>query len=528
VLWNSYSFSQCSDPKHSLIATNGSGIGLSTELLNPVLDGILQQPSLQGLDIQVTDDADGLFALCPQSVWGMSNCFAAAIFTALNSTNVDYIIALDGQLFPTDYSITTSYNNSLLSTRILPLQWAIESQVGNLSTSSKPFEQPWQGYFYAQPASVTPKYGPLWLALVGMFVAPFFILILVGVAYHIAVFVATERQTGLADLQRAQMVTDAPRIISTVLSFLIIYFPGFLVSSILLTQLLFTNTSDILFLFLTLLAGISLTISSHFLASFFGKAQLAGLYISTFIFALSLVSYAASLLSSSPYNEIVTSNVAAPTSYAQILILSLIFPPYTWATLIGDVANREFELNAFSLSPVGAPNLEELALGIKPQQSLQGYLYVIFFIVQIVMYSAATYWIERTLWGVKRNFEPLDASSDVAIRVTNLSKTYFRKRPWYWPFKASGAPTLAVRSLDLEVKKGSVTFLLGPNGGGKTTTLKCVAGMTAMDSGSRLEINEAGTVFGICPQHNVRHKSVAMFLANHHRSFGQISPLSSI
>lgn len=65
------------------------------------------------------------------------------------------------------------------------------------------------------------------------------------------------------------------------------------------------------------------------------------------------------------------------------------------------------------------------------------------------------------------------------------------------------SPNVAVDRLDLEIKKGSVTFLLVPNGGGKTTTLKCVAGMTAMDKGSSLETNVAGTVFGICPQANV-------------------------
>ena len=64
-------------------------------------------------------------------------------------------------------------------------------------------------------------------------------------------------------------------------------------------------------------------------------------------------------------------------------------------------------------------------------------------------------------------------------------------------------PVVAVEKLDLEVKKGSVTFLLGPNGGGKTTILKCVAGMVSMDAGSQLELNEAGLVFGICPQANV-------------------------
>ncbi len=74
-----------------------------------------------------------------------------------------------------------------------------------------------------------------------------------------------------------------------------------------------------------------------------------------------------------------------------------------------------------------------------------------------------------------------------------------------------GVPVFAVSDLNLEVKKGSVTFLLGPNGGGKTTTLKCVAGMTSMDAGSRLELNEAGLVFGICPQSNVRIITMILF-----------------
>ena len=135
---------------------------------------------------------------------------------------------------------------------------------------------------------------------------------------------------------------------------------------------------------------------------------------------------------------------------------------------------------------------------------MNGYLYVIFFIVQIIVFGIATYLVEKYLWGVTRNYDRIEANSDVAVRCSNLSKTYYGKRPWYWPFKVKGSTVLAVDSLDLEVKKGSVTFLLGPNGGGKTTSLKCIAGMISMDSGSRLELNEAGEIFGICPQHNVR------------------------
>jgi ATP-binding cassette subfamily A (ABC1) protein 3 len=136
-------------------------------------------------------------------------------------------------------------------------------------------------------------------------------------------------------------------------------------------------------------------------------------------------------------------------------------------------------------------------------ESMHGFLYVIFFIVQIVVYGIATYLIEQQLWGVTRHYDSIEASSDVAIRCSGLSRTYYGKRRWYWPFKVKGSPVLAVDSLDLEVKKGSVTFLLGPNGGGKTTSLKCIAGMITMDSGSGLELNEAGKIFGICPQHNV-------------------------
>jgi ATP-binding cassette subfamily A (ABC1) protein 3 len=284
----------------------------------------------------------------------------------------------------------------------------------------------------------------------------------------------------------AQNVTATPRIMSTLITFYLIYFPGYLICSILFTQILFTHTSDILFLFITLLAGASIVTSSHFVASFFGKAQLAGLYSSTLAIALALVTLAASLAEKPPQ--------------AQMIALSLVFPPACFANFIADVANREYFLRAFSLAHIPPLGSNDFPTYI---QRIDGYLYLIFFIVQIFAYTAATYGIERKLWGVPREFDRIPADSDVALRCTTLCKTYHGKRRWYWPFARKGEPVLAIDSLNLEVKKGSVTFLLGPNGGGKTTTLKCVAGIISMDPGSRLELNEAGVVFGICPQSNV-------------------------
>jgi ATP-binding cassette subfamily A (ABC1) protein 3 len=205
--------------------------------------------------------------------------------------------------------------------------------------------------------------------------------------------------------------------------------------------------------------------------------------------------------------------------------ISLFFPPACFANFISDVAFRESGLRAFSLAHI--PPLIENGFTTYFQK-IDGYLYIIFFVVQIVAYTAATYGIERKLWGVPRKFDRIPADSDVALRCTTLCKTYYGKRRWYWPFMRKGEPVLAVDSLNLEVKKGSVTFLLGPNGGGKTTTLKCVAGMISMDPGSKLELNEAGVVFGICPQSNVRGPVFCKgFLANYSRCSGRISQFKS-
>jgi len=379
-------------------------LGMPNAILSPILDGILNQPNMKGLDTHVTDDVNDLFDLCKQSIWGTSNCFAAVIFTAANETNIEYSFALDNGVVETGFNGLRT-DNSLLATRILPLQWAIDSQVNNIPAAHKPSELGWAGSFFESAVNVTalppPTEGAPWLAFIGDFVGPVFILILIGVVYHLSIFVAGERQTSISELMQAQMVTNTPRILSTVLSFLIIYLPGFIICSILLTQLLFERTSDILLIFLTILAGTSITVSAHFLASFFGKAQLAGLYTSTLAFALALVALDAILTASFG-----SSGPKTPEVYA----LSAIFPPYTWATLISDIAKREFKLQAFSLDALAVTNTSQF-IGIgetqstakqPTQQTLPGYIYVIFFILQIIVYGAATFGVERMLWSVKR------------------------------------------------------------------------------------------------------------------------------
>lgn len=70
------------------------------------------------------------------------------------------------------------------------------------------------------------------------------------------------------------------------------------------------------------------------------------------------------------------------------------------------------------------------------------------------------------------------ADSDVIIETRNLSKTY---RDFWGRQKVQ-----ALKALDLEIRRGEIFGLLGPNGSGKTTTIKLVLGLLFPTSGRAL------------------------------------------
>lgn len=66
----------------------------------------------------------------------------------------------------------------------------------------------------------------------------------------------------------------------------------------------------------------------------------------------------------------------------------------------------------------------------------------------------------------------LVAEGDQGLKIRNLRKSY-RKRP-------------VIRDVSLELKRGEVVALLGPNGSGKTTCFYCIAGLVMPDGGQVL------------------------------------------
>lgn len=98
-----------------------------------------------------------------------------------------------------------------------------------------------------------------------------------------------------------------------------------------------------------------------------------------------------------------------------------------------------------------------------------------------------------------------DASGtpEAGIEISGLSKTYASE--------CSSASVDAVQGLDLTMRRGDITTLLGSNGAGKTTTMSIITGIFPPTSG-RVVVNGLSTSrdmdairrsLGLCPQHDV-------------------------
>lgn len=75
--------------------------------------------------------------------------------------------------------------------------------------------------------------------------------------------------------------------------------------------------------------------------------------------------------------------------------------------------------------------------------------------------------------------------SEVIVETRNLSKVY---RDFWGRQKVR-----ALKALDMEIRKGEIFGLLGPNGSGKTTTIKLILGLLFPTSGQALVFNKDAT-----------------------------------
>lgn len=78
--------------------------------------------------------------------------------------------------------------------------------------------------------------------------------------------------------------------------------------------------------------------------------------------------------------------------------------------------------------------------------------------------------------------------NDIALRLNNISKRYYLEKPrtlkrWFKTLFSPFDTFTVIKNFSLSVKKGEFVLITGPNGCGKTTLLKLIAGITAPDKG---------------------------------------------
>jgi ATP-binding cassette subfamily A (ABC1) protein 3 len=302
---------------------------------------------------------------------------------------------------------------------------------------------------------------------------------MIGVVYHLCGFMAAERERGLSSLIEAMGGSKASRMASYQLAFSMIYFIGWVVTSLTIWGGIFKKTSIAIIIIWHITSGYSLTAWSLLLGSVFKKAQLSGISVAVLSLGLGVIA-----------------QVSKDAGTGVFAILSLLFPPMNYVFFsisLGRWQGKQLGANMVKAAPAGNSDLPLLAFWV-------------FSLLQALLYPVLAAYSERYLYGAashshrRINAEGLEPGNAVELR--GFTKRYPPRLLSKW-FGKNKETVLAVDDLDLNVLEGQIMVLLGANGSGKTTTLEAIAGMSEVNEGEiRIRTGTAGGI-GICPQKNV-------------------------
>ncbi|SPN99014.1 related to ABC transporter [Cephalotrichum gorgonifer] len=487
-----------SNGRDTVIFING---GLSGGDIDRVIESLTSDVRDAGKISIATENEDDLQTLCKSSLRGVSRCFGAVVFHSSTSEGPgdvwNYTLRMDGALSAININVERNDNDA--EVYILPFQYAIDSAITALGASGGDGAEggsrrlPSNVQAYPVTSLTQKEYEDrvleIYMGVIVSAMGVLFVTSIIFITYHLAGFVTAERESGMSRLLDAMMPVSkrwhaqASRIVSTHLSFSLIYLPGWVAAALIMRAGVFTHTSIGILLIFQILSGMSMASMSMFVASFFNQAQLSAngnLIINIIV-------------------SIVCQVITKPGS-ATVLILSILFPGCNYIYFITFMARFEKEKMGADLLKIAPDSPWEFAGGV---------LWIIV-IIQIFLFPLLGALVESSLYGTSAKGRSVALNSgdgeemgDVAVRLEDFTKTYkpsaFSR--WFSFLAKPREAVVAVDKLTLAAGRGQIVALLGANGSGKSTTLDTIAGMTKLTSGS-IQVDGTGGL-GIAPQKNV-------------------------
>ena len=435
-----------------------------TRIMSRALSGV---PSSQVIPLE---NSDQIYTTCAQNLQGSSKCLAAIQWNRVDLRGdvpiYNYTIRGNTGMRNIDVESGTDVDKTLL-----PLQWAVDQAITNSTATPQtmPFTSESMEWYKKQRIR-------RFMKVIRDWIAPALYITMIGVVYHMAGSIASERQAGITNLLTSMGNHQLSRVLANHLAFSSVYAPCWVALGFIFSYLYYMDSSPAIMIFFHIFSGLSQVSWSIFLANIFNNAQLSGITSSG-------VSAILAVLTS------VQAQVKGGGGHAAgaIYVLSFIFPPMNYCFFMQNAARAQMNQDALNL--VEFPDDSSV------------YSLVIFFaaIFQIFFFIGLSMLIERVVYGSPKAISE-DASPGNAIEINNLSKIYKTGSIWKY-FKKNTNTVTAVNDLSLQVIPGQIFSLLGANGSGKTTTLEIIAGIQTASKGNITFAK--GSKIGICPQKNV-------------------------
>ncbi|KAH7319693.1 hypothetical protein B0I35DRAFT_217622 [Stachybotrys elegans] len=476
-----------------LLLNNGHEGGAIDRLFDRLEDQVAR--SNPRVNVTRLENERSLVRECRSSLRGVTACYGAVVMRASpdegNGGIWNYTIRTDSEFASSAVRINVHRHTNPEQVYLMPIQRAIDSIIVDLEDpGAEPFADTREYPFTRRTQEQwNDNVRRLYHGTITNFLAVGFSTTVIFITYHLTGFIAAERESGMSTLidammpVRQQWMAQAARILAAHLSFSSVYFPAWVIASLVVSNAVWANTSVGIVLVFHVLSGLALASMSIMIAAFFKKAQLSGSISFLFVLIMAIIA------------QVIT-NPNLPT----VAVLSFFFTPCAYVYFATLMSRFERQQRGASLTELPPES---------PWQ-MPGYVFFILLICQIFVYPLLGALIERHLYGTSTKGRQVivqkpegNGLADHAVQLEGFTKIYPRNlisRMFPRWSKQKQAVT-AVDNLSFSATRGQIVALLGANGSGKSTTLDAIAGLNRVTSGS-IKIDGTGGL-GIAPQKNV-------------------------